>query len=125
MKQRNIFYLNKIKLNFLLGILLAFLAQCMTFIQLQGQFLSEWVRNNPLIFSLLGIPISYFFIKATHYLYLHFDNTVWPGRLVGFSLGIVAFSLLSYFLLGEIPTSKTWICIFLSVCIVLVQIFWK
>jgi len=112
-------------LNFLLGILLAFLAQCMTFVQLQGQFLSEWVKSHPLIFSLLGVPISYFFIKATHYFYLHFDGFVWPGRLIGFSLGIIAFSLLSYFFLGESPTSKTWICIGLSVCIVLVQIFWK
>ena len=34
-------------MNFILGILLAFLAQCMTFIQLQGQFLSEWVKENP------------------------------------------------------------------------------
>jgi hypothetical protein len=112
-------------LNFLLGKLLAFFAQCLTFIQLQGQFLSGWVKSNPLIFSFLGIPISYFFIKATHYFYLHFNGVVWPGRLVGFSLGIFAFSLLSYWLLGETPSPKTWTCIGLSVCIILVQIFWK
>jgi hypothetical protein len=97
----------------------------MTFIQLQGQFLSPWVKSNPLIFSLLGVPISYFFIKATHHFYLHFDGMIWPGRLVGFSLGIISFSLLTYFVLDEFPTAKTWICIGLSFCIVLVQFFWK
>jgi hypothetical protein len=117
--------LYKIKLNFIFGILLAFLAQCLTFAQLQGQFLSEWVKSHPLLFSLLGVPISYFFIKATHYFYLYFDGFIWPGRLIGFSLGILAFSLLSYFLMGESPTMKTWICIGLSVVIVMVQIFWK
>jgi hypothetical protein len=112
-------------MKLLLAILLLSLVYVIGWYQIHGQFLSEWVKANPLIFSLLGVPISYFFIKATHYFYLHFDGMVWPGRLVGFSLGIIAFSVLSYFLLDESPTSKTWICIGLSICIVLVQIFWK
>ncbi len=112
-------------MDFTIGVILAFLAQCLTFFQLQGQFISEWIKNNPLIFSFLGVPISYMFIKATHYLYNHFDGVVWPGRIIGFSAGILAFSILSYFLLGESPSLKTYVCIFLSILIVLVQVFWK
>jgi hypothetical protein len=112
-------------MNLLIGLLLVFLAQFLTFFQLQGQFISSWIKDHPLIFSLLGIPISYVSIKATEYFYIHFDTFVWPGRLVGFAIGIISFSVLSYFLLDEIPTLKTWICIFLSMAIVGIQIFWK
>ena len=112
-------------MNLLIGLLLAFLAQCLTFFQLQGQFISTWVKDHPLLFSVLGIPISYLSIKAPGYFYTYFDTFVWPGRLVGFSLGIFSFSALSYFLLSEPLTTKTWICIFLSTVIVGIQIFWK
>ena len=38
------------------GTLLFLLGQTLVWYQINGQFLSEWVKKNPLIMSMLGIP---------------------------------------------------------------------
>ena len=47
------------------GTLLFLLGQTLVWYQINGQFLSKWIEKNPLIMSLLGIPISYVYIVAT------------------------------------------------------------
>lgn len=75
--------------------------------------------------ALLGIPISLIFIWATKFAYLGFGESVWPGRLIGFAMGILSFSILTYFHLGEAFTLKTFITLILSVIIVLIQTLWR
>ena len=110
----------------LLGILLFALGQSMIWIQTNGQFIWKWVDEHPLLMSIgMGIPISYMFIKATRFTVDHFDGTLWPSRFIGFSIGIVCFALLTYFVKGEGMNAKTWICMSLATLIISIQLFWK
>ena len=53
--------------------------------------------------------------------YEHF-GAFWNMRLAGFGLGTIIFGVLSWWLIGEIPTLKTLICILLAIAIILIQI---
>lgn len=112
-------------LRFLYGSLLFLLGQILVWYQINGQFLSDWIKERPLLMSLCGIPISYCYIYATHHLVIAFDGELWPQRLIGFSLGMVAFAFLTWFHLNETITAKTAITLALAAAIVAIQIFWK
>ena len=47
------------------AILLYFLAQSLAWFQINGQFVYTWCRDHIFLMSLIGVPISYLFIKAT------------------------------------------------------------
>ena len=107
------------------GTLLFLLGQTLVWYQINGQFLSEWVKKNPLIISLLGVPISYVYIVATDHLVTAFDGELWPQRLIGFSMGMISFAFLTWFHLDETLTLKTAVTLALAFAIVLIQVFWK
>ena len=107
------------------GTLLFLLGQILVWYQINGQFLSEWVKKNPLMISLLGIPISYLYIIATDHLVTAFDGELWPQRLIGFSMGMIAFAFLTWFHLNQAITLKTAVTLTLAFAIVLIQVFWK
>ena len=111
--------------RFLYGALLFLLGQILVWYQINGQFLSDWVKKNPLVMSLCGIPISYVYIYATHHLVIAFDGQLWPQRLIGFAMGMIAFAFLTWFHLNEVLTLKTGITLTLALAIVLIQVFWK
>ena len=75
--------------------------------------------------SLLGIPISYVYIYATQHLVIAFDGQLWPQRLIGFAMGMIAFAFLTWFHMNEVMTIKTAITLVLAAAIVLIQVFWK
>lgn len=107
------------------GMLFYILGQVLVWYQINGQFISDWVKSNPLYISLLGIPISLVYIQATKYSVEAFDGELWPQRLIGFAVGMIVFSILTYIHLNETLTPKTIITLILSVIIVLIQVFWK
>ena len=107
------------------GTLLFLLGQTLVWYQINGQFLSEWVKKNPLIISLLGVPISYVYIVATDHLVTAFDGELWPQRLIGFSMGMISFAFLTWFHLNQAITLKTATTLALAFTIVLIQVFWK
>lgn len=110
----------------LFGILLYILGQSLIWIQTNGQFVWKWVDNHPLFMSVfLGVPISYMFIKATKFTVEHFDGQLWPSRFIGFSIGILCFALLTWFLKGEGMTAKTLTCCLMALTIISIQLFWK
>lgn len=111
-------------MNLLIGLILGFVAQVITFLQLQGQFhYPDLHKKYYWVMLLMGIPISALFMNSVKFMVAHFDGETWPSRLLGFSLGTIVFALGSYFLFGEYITLKTAICVLLSVIIVLVQLF--
>jgi hypothetical protein len=71
------------------GMLIGAVAQALVFIQLQGQFKVDWIKEHPFIMTLIGIPVSYMFINSSRYLVNAFDGQLWPSRLIGFGVGIV------------------------------------
>jgi predicted MFS family arabinose efflux permease len=111
--------------NLFLGIFYSILGQVGTFLQLQGNVKYGWYEKYPLLMLLSGIPIGYLYIKSVTYFVKQFGGEIWPSRLLGFGVGIIIFSLMSYFLFREPLTPKTIICLFLASIIIAIQIFMK
>jgi len=109
----------------LVGMFFGFLAQVATFFQLQGPMKYEWFKNHYWLTVLMGIPISMLFMYSVKNLVMAFDGQMWPSRLIGFSIGAMVFSLLSWSVFSEPLTMKTFICLMLALGILLVQLFVK
>ncbi len=98
----------------------------MIWFQTNGQFVWPWFKRNPIIVALIGgSTISYMFIIATRYIAEYYDGQLWPGRFIGFAMGMVSFGLLTYFIMDEPLNQKTIISLSLSVLLIYVQLFWK
>jgi len=110
--------------NIIIGCIIFLLTQTIVWYQTNAQFISDWAHKNSLILSLFGIPISFAYIMATRYLMEGF-GVLWPGRLIGFALGIITFYFLTKFHMGEGLTLKTGITLVLATAIVLINVFWK
>lgn len=109
----------------LIGIIYGFLGQIFSFLQLQGALKYKWHEKYMFIILLSSIPITWLYIKSVTYLVEGFNGQIWPSRLIGFSIGIVVFTLFSFILFREDITLKTAICLILGVIILLVQLFMK
>jgi len=107
------------------GALLFLLGQTLVWYQINGQFISTWMKEHPIAVSFLGVPISYVYIYATQYLVEAFDGELWPQRLIGFAMGMVAFAILTFIHLNQAITLKTAVTLALATAIVVIQIIWK
>ena len=107
------------------GTLLFLLGQTLVWYQINGQFLTEWIKERPLLMSLLGVPISYVYIYATKDLVNAFNGDLWPQRLIGFSMGMIAFAFLTWVHFHQAITLKTAVTLALATAIVVIQIIWK
>ena len=108
-----------------IGILLFFAMHITIWFQINGQFIWPWVKENPFLISLIGLPISYILIIATEYIVAGFDGLLWPGRLVGFGTGMIVMAILTYCFMGEGISTKTLVSLALAIVLVMIQIFWK
>jgi multidrug transporter EmrE-like cation transporter len=128
-----VFYCNKFLLyllqmditKILIGILFGILGQFGSFMQLQGAIKYNWHGKYMWIILLSSIPVSWLFIKSVRSLVEGFGGEIWPSRLIGFSIGMVVFTLLSIVLFKESFSLKTIVCLFLGLLILLIQLFWK
>ena len=107
------------------GILLFLLGQILVWYQVNGQFISDWIKQHPLVMSLMGIPVSLTYIYATQHLVEAFNGDLWPQRLIGFAMGMFAFSFLTWFHLNQAITLKTAVTLALATAIVVIQVVWK
>jgi hypothetical protein len=107
------------------ALLLSLIAQVVTYLQLQGQFIWKGFRDNPYVVALVGYPISLLLISFTKESALAFNGETWPGRIIGFAVGVIVFAFLSAVCLKETLTPKTLVCISLALLILCIQIFWK
>ena len=112
-------------IKLLTAMLLFTFGQALIWFQTNGQFISSWCKSNPFILSLFGIPISFGYIYATKWAFIAFDDLLWPGRLLGFALGIISFTILTNYFMGEGITPKVIVSLLLAVMLVLIQAFWK
>lgn len=100
-------------------------SQAFTFYQLQGHLWSKWIKDHPLLMTLMGVPVGYFVILASREMVSLYGGETWPNRIIGFSIGVIVFSVMAWFILKEPMTTKTLICLFLSFVILLIQLFWR
>ena len=70
---------------------------------------------------MIGYPVGMLFWYATKLSYEHFGFT-WNMRMIGFGVGTIVFGIMSWAILDEIPTLKTFICILLAIAIILIQV---
>lgn len=101
------------------------IGQAFTFFQLQGHLWNKWIRDNPFLMTLIGIPLTYVTIRASRVMVDLWGGQTWPNRLIGFSIGVIVFTVMAKYLLGEVLSTKTAICLCLCLCILLIQLFWK
>jgi hypothetical protein len=113
--------MNKLLLGFVYG----FIAQVLTFLQLQGNIKWNWYQRYPFIILGVAIPISWLYIKSVEAFVHNFNGEIWPSRLIGFAIGIIVFASMSIILFKEPVSTKTFICLILASLILGVQIFWK
>jgi hypothetical protein len=100
-------------------------SQAFTFYQLQGHLWSKWIKNNPFLMTLMGVPVGYMVILASREMVSLYNGETWPNRIIGFSIGVIVFSIMAWLILKEPMTTKTLICLSLSFVILLIQLFWK
>lgn len=110
--------------NIVLGALLMTLIHVFVWVSTNAQF-SEYFKNYSTltICLLLAIPTSLCGYYSSKYLYME-SNSAWSVRFIGSSIGYFIFPLMTWYLLGEsMFTTKTILCIFLSLCIIFIQVF--
>ena len=99
--------------------------QSAVWFQTNGQFVWSWFKDHPFILSLFGIPISLGYIWATKFAFTAFDGTLWPGRLIGFAMGIISFTILTNYYMGVGISTKVIVSLILATALVCIQVFWK
>jgi multidrug transporter EmrE-like cation transporter len=112
-------------MNLGLGFLYGLMAQILTFVQLQGQFRFQWAKDNPMYMALMGVPLSLLYLQSVKHLVLHFEGQLWPSRLLGFAIGAIVFTAMSWAWFKEPLSLKTLMCLGLALCIMTIQLFWK
>ena len=108
-----------------LGAIYFVIGQIIIWFQSHLQFFNNWSKDNPLLIAIPGVLVSYVSILATKHLAEAYGGLVWPSRLIGFGIGIILFSALTWILLGEKIEMKSLVCVILAFCILLIQLFWK
>ena len=104
----------------LLAFLLSVVGNIIAWFHMQGQFKYEWAKSWWWI-VLGGVPISFCFYFSTRWFYEYFGK-YWYVRPVGFGLATLTFGILTWLLLNETPDLRTWICLLLSVIIIILQL---
>ena len=108
-----------------LGILFGLMGQVGTFMQLQGSYKYGWYQKYQWVVILASVPLGWLYIKSVNYFIEGFGGQIWPSRLLGFSVGIIVFTLMSHYLFKEPLDIKNGICLFLGFTILMVQLFVK
>jgi len=112
--------------NLIAAVGLFLFGQTLIWFQVNGQFLWPWFKRNPIFLAVvLGAIISYSFIYATKFSYEYFNGLLWPGRFLGFGLGMISYALLTSWLMQEGINLKTLTSLILATGIICVQLFWK
>ena len=102
-------------------IIILFLANIVIWFQLNAQLKWDWFKDNYLLMSILGVPISYALLYSTKFGFQGFGE-LWPIRLLGFAVGMMTFPFITYWILGEGITLKTGLSIILAIAIMLLQL---
>ena len=112
--------------DLLTGMGLIFIGQALIWYQTNGQFVWDSFKKNPIGLAVVfGTIISYLLIMGTRFMVRYFDGLLWPGRFIAFGMGIVSFTFLTWYYLGEGITTKTLISLIIAISLVSIQILWK
>jgi hypothetical protein len=111
--------------HLLYGLLYGFVAQVLTFLQLQGPLKWPIIKQHQNWLALAGVPIAMLFMRSVQEFVIAFNGEIWPSRLIGFAVGIMVFSFMSVIMFNESMSAKTAVCIVLGMLILVIQLHWK
>tara|TARA_R110000803_G_scaffold188606_1_gene251065 strand:+ start:105 stop:455 length:351 start_codon:yes stop_codon:yes gene_type:complete len=112
--------------SLIIGLLFMAAAQASAWFQLNSQFFWEWCKKYEWFMIIVpSIPISFFYLYATKYLYVAFDGALWPSRIFSFGTGVIIFAVLVYIFNNEGINVKTIVSLTLACALMAVQVFWK
>ena len=100
-------------------------AHVMTFFQLNGQFLYKSFQKHEWAVAAAGVILSFFYIWGTKYTVEAFGGLLWPGRFIGFGVGMVIYAIIVSYFFNEGINLKTLTSLILATGLVCVQVFWK
>ena len=105
-----------------LAIIAQLVGSFIAFFQLQGWVVwnKQWLQSVWWMYA-TSLIIAPLFFYSTKWSYEHF-GAFWNMRLAGFGISTLVFGILTWLLLTEIPTLKTFICLLLAVAIILIQL---
>ena len=103
-----------------LAIGVSLIGHIVAWFHMQGQFKYEWAKSFWWIL-LGGIPISFCFYYGTRWFYEYFQS-YWYVRPIGFGMATIVFTFLTYFVLNEVPDTRTIISLILASIIILIQL---
>ena len=110
----------------LLGVMWFTIGHLFVFFQLNGQFFkTDWFRKNEMIVALFGFIISFFYIWGTKYTVQGFNGLLWPTRFIGFSIGMIIYSILVSYFFKEGINNKTLVSLVLCAVLIAIQALWK
>jgi len=90
------------------------------------QFVKGFESSKTLLYTIiLSAPISITAYYATRITYSSLEDSLWAVRFIAFGMSYLIFPILTWALLGEsMFTLKTISCVFLSILIVYIQVFY-
>ena len=106
-----------------LAVLANFIGSILAFFQLQAHYVWPNVKILKSMWWVYGTSflIAPLFFYSTKWSFEDF-GAFWNMRLAGFGISTLVFGILTWLLLTEIPTLKTFICLLLAVAIILIQL---
>lgn len=113
--------------NFFIGIGLFLILHVLVWWSVNLQFIKDEWRDKAIYLSLLfALPIAAIGFYASRMIYDSLGGTAWGVRFVGFGTSYLVFPALTWIFLKEsMLTPKTLLCIFLSMLIIIIQVWWK
>ena len=109
----------------IIGMVMFLIAHILTFFQLNGQFLWKSFGKNEWAVAASGIVLSIFYIWGTKYIVEAFGGLLWPGRFIGFGVGMIIYAVMVSYYFSEGINLKTMTSLILATGLVCVQVFWK
>jgi hypothetical protein len=100
-------------------------AHILTFFQLNGQFLWRSFAKNEWLVAASGIVLSMFYMLGTKYIVEAFGGQLWPGRFIGFGVGMVVYAIMVSYFFNEGINLKTMTSLIIATGLVCIQVFWK
>ena len=108
-----------------IGVLMFFVAQLISWFQLNSQFIWKWCKDNEWAMAFIGLPLSFAYLWATKYSVAAFGGLLWPVRFIGFGVGIIVYTILVSYFFNEGISTKTFISLLLCFILISIQVFWK
>ena len=92
-----------------------------------SQLVWEYWQDKPLLATVLfGTPAGYAFWWGTKFCFEATGGELWSVRFIAAVFSYTVFPIMTWYYLGEsMFTVKTMSCMFLALCILLIQIFVK